>query len=240
MRALARALGVSPSTIHRWRTQGLTPKGRELLHEAGLRPKAKRPSKKAAGPVQAASVQVAAFVVALEKKSEASKKGWAKRRRKERYQAVLHEWTALDLFHPRTTPPKRFVEVAKGLGLSVEEAKGFWEAGVKGTLSDFVGVSQQDLSAWKNTDLKPKAAQALDDIRTDVETKCKTLYDEWIDIHADIGIQEDPKNPDRIQLLRVHIQNDTAEFKRFMKAATGLQFSTREAKDFWFSPSALC
>lgn len=239
MRALARALGVSPSTIHRWRTVGLTPKGRELLHEAGLKPKPRRPKKGAAGPVLGASYQVQAFVEKLEKKSDASKKGWAKRRRKDRYQALIHEYNALEAQHQNVSIPKRFIEVAKGLTLSLEEAKGFWKAGAEGSLPSFLGVTTSDIEKWSKTELPETRAQLIDNIRTSADTQCENLLEVWNSIHND-KIQANPKDKDRIQVLRTHIQQQTDEFSRFMKAAEGLSFSTREAKDFWFSPSALC
>jgi hypothetical protein len=239
MRALARALGVSPSTIHRWRTVGLTPKGRELLHEAGLKPKPRRPKKGAAGPVLGATYQVQAFVEKLEKKSEASKKGWAKRRRKDRYQALIHEYNALEPYHQNISVPKRFTEVAKGLTLSLEEAKGFWKAGAEGSLPSFLGVTASDIEKWAKTELPETRAQLIDNIRSSADAQSDNLYAEWVDIHAEAGIQDNPKDKDRIQVLRNHIKNNSDEFKRFMRAAEDLSFSTREAKDFWFSPSAL-
>jgi DNA-binding transcriptional MerR regulator len=240
MRALARALGVSPSTVHRWRAVGPTAKGRELLHELGLRVKPKRPKRGAAGPVRPASQAVREFINKLERKSESSKKGWAKRRRKDRYQALVHQYDALESYHQNQTLPKRFVEVAKGLGLSLEETKGFWSAGAKGSLTSFLGVSASDIKKWLKSELKPSSAKLVSDVKTTVDEQCQSLLDEWIDIHAESGLQEDSKNKDRIAVLRNHISNNSAEFRRFMTAAQGLSFTTREAKDFWFSPSAIC
>lgn len=151
MRALARLLGVSPSTIHTWRTKGPSAKGKELL-KGVKEPERRILAKDVIGPVQnkvrQKAQQALQYIKKLEKRSKAAKKAWRKR----------------------------------------------------------------------NT---PK------------------LYATWLDIHAPSGLPEDSKNKERIQVLRVHIQHNTAQFRRFMAAAARLSFATKQAKDFWFSPKAL-
>jgi hypothetical protein len=92
MRALARALGVSPSTIHRWRTVGLTARGSDLLRqfdaEARIERLATEPEIRETKPQSPKKPRkrepkykaVLDFEARRQKQSEAAKRGWAKRK----------------------------------------------------------------------------------------------------------------------------------------------------------------